>query len=435
MAKKQGPNKWRSEWDIRFKELLRTGVIDINNIKKDNLEKIRKQYFPSYAYNLFQQKVKRAANKVRVEQEISGHRKRQGKLVCMSRNAPLCSSCLSQISNPHLVLLVTLLQLRLTAELATGDNNPVDNEDAEVPTTPDKDEDEQAAADEDSGVEDDIAGGISADRKKAGTRAATTSIDEDNEEVDKLQFSKLQIGDNNQDEMLLCSNSFIIHEFADERTNQSFANIDVFVPALPAEYFGACIGKKDTSILEITVTTLLSVFSSKRLTSTGVPNRLAKGHSRVKSLMEAGQKVRLKAEKEGRLGVSGIVSTPLLIQLPFHVERDLVSTKVHVYNHDDEQMQTLGQGLFLFSVVVENVVKPRKVKPRSTLLTFISTPLKGDSDSSGDEDERQASEATKNSWDGGRSRQTQQTRTATHNAARASRVNVDDTNDEDLSVS
>lgn len=81
---KKGPNKWKKEWNGKFKELLRLGIIDIDNIhniKKPALEQaVRSKYFPTYRYyDLFQAKVRRAAGKVRVDREVARHRKRVGK--------------------------------------------------------------------------------------------------------------------------------------------------------------------------------------------------------------------------------------------------------------------------------------------------------------------------------------------------------------------
>ena len=78
MTRKLGPNNWKNEWDGKFKELLLKGIIDIDNTKKPALEAIRAKYFPTYRYDLFQAKVRRAAAKVRVDREESGHRKRVG---------------------------------------------------------------------------------------------------------------------------------------------------------------------------------------------------------------------------------------------------------------------------------------------------------------------------------------------------------------------
>jgi hypothetical protein len=75
MTTKKGPNNWKKEWDSKFKELLRKGVNDIDDIKKPTLEVIRAKYFPTYRYDLFQAKVRRAAGKERVERETAGKRK------------------------------------------------------------------------------------------------------------------------------------------------------------------------------------------------------------------------------------------------------------------------------------------------------------------------------------------------------------------------
>lgn len=182
------------------------------------------------------------------------------------------------------------------------------------------------------------------------------------------------------------SSDSIIYEFSDEK-NQSYAAVDIFVPALPPEYFVAKINQDDSSILEFSLITPTSFFTSKRLTAKGLPDseRLGKQHAKVKSLGSEGHKLLVEAQDSGRLKRNGVVGAPVRIQLPFRVEKELVSSKLCGHGHDDKEMQNLGQGLFIYSIVVENVEKPRKIKKRNTLMTLFTSPLKGDSDSDADE--------------------------------------------------
>jgi hypothetical protein len=154
--------------------------------------------------------------------------------------------------------------------------------------------------------------------------------------------------------------------------------------------------------LEFAMITPTSLFLSKRLTSKKVPTpqRLAKEDSRVKSLTSEGHKILEAAQDSGMLKKKGVLGKPLRIQLPFHVEKELVSTKLCGHNHDEQEMNDIGQAMFIYSITVENALKPRKLKMKETFMTLIASPLKGDSSDSDDDQvaEAKAALASRSKW-------------------------------------
>ena len=200
------------------------------------------------------------------------------------------------------------------------------------------------------------------------------------------------------DNLVMLSSDVVIYQFSDS-TNQIFAVVDIFVPALLPEYFEAKIVPGETDILELAMITPTSMFLPKRLTSKGLSesDRLDKEDARVKSFASEGQKILEVAQDSGMLKKIGVLGQPLRIQLPFHVEKEFVSTKLSGHNHDEKELSDVGQGMFIYTIVVENVAKPRKLKIKQTFMTLVSSPHKGDSDDSDEGDEIKAL-ASQSKW-------------------------------------
>lgn len=206
-------------------------------------------------------------------------------------------------------------------------------------------------------------------------------------------------GDCNNLEMF--SSEFIIYEYSDAN-NQSFAIVDIFVPALSPKFFVANIAQDNTSILEFAMIMPTSMFLSKQLTLKKVPStqRLVKEDLRVQSLTSEGHKILEAAQDSGMLKKKGVLGKPLRIQLSFHVEKELVSTKLRGHNHDEQEMNKIGQAMFIYSITVENAHKQRKLKMKESFMTQIASLLKGDSSDSDDDQvaEERAALTSRSKW-------------------------------------
>ena len=233
----------------------------------------------------------------------------------------------------------------------------------------------------------------SASKKEQPDRAA--------EDLAETLARDCSIREDRRHNIVMFSTDFIIYQHCDAK-NQSFATVDIFVPALSPKFFVVNVAQDNTSVLEFAMITPTSLFLSKRLTSKKLPSaqRLAKEDSRVKSLTAEGNYILESAQDLGMLKNKGVLGSPLRIQLPFHVEKELVSTKLCGHNHDEQVMNEIGQAMFIYSITVENVLKPRKLKLKETFMTLIASPLKGDSSDSDNDQiaEEMAALASRSKW-------------------------------------
>lgn len=168
------------------------------------------------------------------------------------------------------------------------------------------------------------------------------------------------------------------------------ASFEQLVPALPKDCFNVELSAKDPSILEITHAVPKVLFKANRLTASSLPakERLKDTDSRVVALKAAGTAVLQEAEADRRLktiaGVGTVQGKPLMVKLPFNGDPDTIQFVVEGYPSPFGEMKEVGQGLFLLTVTVEDIIKPRHFSDKKAKMKFRRASLSGDE---GDDDE------------------------------------------------
>jgi hypothetical protein len=200
---------------------------------------------------------------------------------------------------------------------------------------------------------------------------------------DDLQISSSQSSGNG-------SQHKVISVYKDPETSQRMIKVDMTIPALSAKMVDVTIARDGKSLLFRTYCPI-GFYKKDRLTATSIPvaKRFADNHVVPQALMAAGRTVIEDAMNTKRMSRDGkgILGDPWKIRLPCKVERQLVSMEINSFNHDDRVMRRNHQGFFILSVVLEDVIKPKRLDARRVEMNMFTSPIGGANQPDSDEEE------------------------------------------------
>ena len=180
----------------------------------------------------------------------------------------------------------------------------------------------------------------------------------------------------------------LLYSWFDESGRQRLT-LDFLVMGLPEAYFTPRVGRSGMT-LELGFVVPELFFSPKRL-STASDGRISGSHAKHAAFTKAVHACKSSTSYDVPLEVWQKV------KLPFKVESDFVSEDNHrpgyelvAFPHPNKKLREMGQALFIFTVELVSVIKPRKLNPgkaRKSAVRMIASPDGSDDDEDSDRDE------------------------------------------------
>jgi hypothetical protein len=153
--------------------------------------------------------------------------------------------------------------------------------------------------------------------------------------------------------------------------------VDMMIPPLSPMMVNLKVSKNDRWLLFCTYCPL-SFFLSKHIMDSGIPEdvRIDESHYLLAKALDGaeGRKVIQDASTEkGRISHqgNGILGDPWKIRLPFKVEREILGIEIKGFGNEDTRMSKLGQGFFILSVDLEDVIKPKKLVAQRVKMKYL----------------------------------------------------------------
>lgn len=339
--------------------MFETGKADPTETKKPYIERVRLAEFSEVPYRRFAALYRSKAQKRIIEIEVAGSRKRKNQ-----------QPNVTQTGNKTTAINSKKVLFEEKDHESKGKRAPSNFAAAS------KDKKQEVDSSDDESYENDSKE-ESEDNKRAG--GADTDDEEDEEEdddenptddeIDNLveAFNVTTIGNRTKNITMKPIQYEWLHS-----SGVKMLTMDFLVPSLGQDSIKAKISKSGM-YLEITIIMPDMFYNKGRLVEASITAK-ASEKMRLSSAKMTAFAAAVETILNDQDNDDGVVIYRERHKLPFNVELDAVSANLALFRHEDAELDDLEQYLFLFSVEMESVIKPRKpkVSGRKALNVFAS---------------------------------------------------------------
>ena len=369
--------RWSPNDDTQLLQLLQDNKLDPSDLSATTIEAVRVEYYPDRPYNRFAPLYRNKIRKWNIEQSLAGKRKGTNKHLAFHSSSCCC-----------LLLKYFCLLFLIRLSPATADKQDAKKKEAaqSVSSSSTKNKRTNDQADDSSAQEDEeyTSGGEDEQEEEDDEIEESEEVDDDaiDEVAEELELLETEASDHSTMKPL-------IYSWLDESGRQRLT-LDFLVIGLAETDFTPRVSRNGMT-LDLGFVVPEVFFSPKRL-STASDGRISGSHAKHTAFTKAVHVCKASTSYDIPLQVWQRV------KLPFKVECDFVAEgsnrpgyELVAFPHPNKNLRLLGQALFVFTVELVSVIKPRKLNPgkaRKSAVRMIASPNGGeDDDDSSDCDE------------------------------------------------